>query len=447
MLGAASSKMLFLVLAAVQLLFAAAQLCEKLSDTMHNFCEYGGCCREAPPGPFSPLWVIAQNRTGLPTALRNMLSTASPIGTYLGITDLLNSPESKEVMEGKPLGLHLHLHIERISAINQKAQNFKMQFELRWIWRDCRTLFNCSNTITTVDDDAAFGRFWRPRWSIPEMEDEEYHMIRKEFAFFGNGLSTLRESHVGTFRCSFEFTNMPFDVQKCKLRFKVPGTTSDQLSLNWVEVTSDKLSNSEWTISQGSSWSTSHTLERTPKTSYSEQSSFSQLTAELTLTRDPGYLLSNFVSQITLFYILSYIGLWLDFNAVPARVAAGVIPALTTSNKMNALAAILPPISYSTRLSSLMSMSLHLIVIHFVEYGMVHWAVKTIKARNEKKKTAEDVKKAAVEDGAVAVHTDEPLYRVVEEKLARLIHAYLELMVRIISPIVYIIGTIVLCSP
>lgn len=443
MLGVASSKMLLFVLYAVQLLFAAAQLCDKLTDDMHNFCDFGGCCWQAPPGPFSPLWVAAQARSGLPSALRTMVSTGSPIATHLGITSLVDTPASPDRLAGKPLGVHLHLQVDRISAINQKAQNFKMQFELQWVWRDCRTLFNCSDPLTVVDGDAAFGRFWQPRWSIPEMEDEEYHMIRKQYSFYGNGLSRLRESHVGTFRCSFDFTDMPSDVQKCKLRIKLPGFSSDQVVLNWLEVTSDKLANSEWKIDQGPSWSTSSTLEKTPQSSYAVQTSFSQLTAEVTLSRDPGYLLNAFVSQIILFYILSYIGLWLDFNAVPARVAAGVIPALTTSNKMNALSSILPPISYSTRLSDFMSLSLYLIVLHFVEYGIFHWAVKTIKSKNEKKKATED---RNAEDGAAVVRAEEPFYSRAVEKLARLIAAYLENTVRTVSPMIYIIGTIVLCA-
>lgn len=420
-----------------------ARLCDPLPNSAHENCRYGGCCHQAINDIWADAWTEAQKRSGLPSTIIANLSRAEPVGKALGVSDLLEQPVSKDVLENNPLKLYLHLHINRISAINQKAQNFKMQYKLKWVWRDCRTLFNCSESVTVNDEHAAFRSFWQPRWDVPEMEEEEYHMIKKEFDFIGNGMSMMSESRVGTFRCSFEFKDLPFDKQKCKLHFNVPGSKSDKLTLHWLEVSSDELTNAEWKISNGPDWLESESIETDRATNYDRRSrSYSQLTAEFTLKRDSGFLLNNFLVPVVLFYLLSYIGLWLDINAVPARVAAGVIPVLTTSNKMNSLASVLPPISYPTRLGRLMYLNLFLITIHFVEYGMVHWASKKFKAMNEKKKVDDDVKNMAAEDGETIVLPEEPLLQRIEKNVVILIHRYLEFTMRILSPTVYIITTI-----
>merc|ERR1712187_182896 len=99
----------------------------------------------------------------------------------------------------------------------------------------------------------------------------------------------------------------------------------------------------------------------------------------------------QFVIPVMLFYLLSYVGLWLNPNAVPARVAAGLIPALTTSNKQSALAGIMPPGTSSTRAGSFQMLTLVLIVLHNIEYGLVQVAERRRKHFQENRKEMADV--------------------------------------------------------
>merc|ERR1712113_1323125 len=104
--------------------------------------------------------------------------------------------------------------------------------------------------------------------------------------------------------------------------------------------------------------------------------SSSQLTAEFGIKRKSYFVMQNFVGPVCMFYTLSWVGLWVDVAAVPARAAIGIIPVLVTSNKISALSASLPPIGYSTRLGDFMSATLMFLTVHMLEFGIAHFAAR-----------------------------------------------------------------------
>eukprot|EP00931_Biecheleriopsis_adriatica_P104235 TRINITY_DN78929_c0_g1_i1.p1 TRINITY_DN78929_c0_g1~~TRINITY_DN78929_c0_g1_i1.p1 ORF type:complete len:465 (-),score=59.64 TRINITY_DN78929_c0_g1_i1:205-1599(-) len=429
-----------------------AQSCEPLSDKALSNCRFGGCCDDVGGAnkSFGSFYASLRNRTGRPGNLKRQLATFYPAGGKDGQSDLSELPSNAEkIIDGAPVSLSVHLHVFKVSSINQKAQTFAMQYKVKWIWKDCRAVFNCSAPIIFTGADKLAGNFWTPQWSIAEEEDDNVAKRATDFKIVGNGVTIFTERRVGVFRCKFDFRNMPNDIQKCRLSLTLPGFKDSQISLHWLDISSDDVSNAEWIVEQGASWSKTSSVETEPPTSYSGPFSYPKLTAEFTLTRDPGYLQGNFFDQVNLFYVLSYMGLWISANAVPARVAAGVIPALTTSNKMSALAAILPPIAYPTRLSRFLQLNLFIIVVHFVLYGMTHFAsmrLKSIKDREaeiEKKKNDNPWAWTANED-EVPEEGREPLCRNFEKSAVTMIDAYLEPAARILSPLIYIIAVLVI---
>merc|ERR1712187_651896 len=153
----------------------------------------------------------------------------------------------------------------------------------------------------------------------------------------------------------------------------------------------------------------------------------------------------QFVIPVMLFYLLSYVGLWLNPNAVPARVAAGLIPALTTSNKQSALAGILPPGTPSTRAGSFQMLTLILIVLHNIEYGLIQVAERRRKHFQENYKKCADV----VDAESIEVEPIEPpkkpsyaawqarrLPQIValEQRLWSFVAEYLDVLTRLLSP-------------
>eukprot|EP00931_Biecheleriopsis_adriatica_P028997 TRINITY_DN17273_c0_g1_i1.p1 TRINITY_DN17273_c0_g1~~TRINITY_DN17273_c0_g1_i1.p1 ORF type:complete len:480 (-),score=71.88 TRINITY_DN17273_c0_g1_i1:104-1501(-) len=435
-----------------------AQFCAPPDHQEDDACAHGGCCHEltGAVAQVNNWWIHNFSaRTGVAPSVRTQISHCDPLGPVMGVSDVLERPLSVEVLQGSPMKLELQIHVHRILSILPKAQTFEMQYQLKWVWRDCRLLYNCSFEVVVVDSDPTFQRFWKPRWQISTRQSEVYHLETQDFKILPNGLVEFTEEHISTFKCPMDFSNMPFDVQRCSLSVTLPGMKNTEISLAWLGITSDELTSTEWVIDQGPTWSTLQNVRGIASTSYNSGYKYSELVAEFKLTRRPGFLITQFWEPVLLFYILSYIGLFIDVNAVPARVAAGVIPALTTSNKMSALSATLPPISYTTRLSKCMSFNLIIIVLHFVEYGFVNWCNSYLKRLASNKKIQIEPPKLVMEDvieegktwaaarpkddGAPPVEQEPVIDRCLRH-LARFGSRYCETLTRILSPIVYIVA-------
>mmetsp|Transcript_85264 Transcript_85264/g.182734 ORF Transcript_85264/g.182734 Transcript_85264/m.182734 type:complete len:441 (-) Transcript_85264:177-1499(-) len=354
-------------------------------------CSLGGCCDSVDKAVHD--WVPPLlNRTGAVTNLIEQLASAYPVSIQLGVKNLETAPISADVLVlGKPIQLVASLHVLRISAIDQKKQNYVMQYVVNWMWRDCRLAFNCTDILPLHEDSASFSSFWRPRYHLAEQETEEESMRKSTLSIQGYGTSIYSDAHVSTLNCPFKFGQMPFDEQTCKLTFTLPGYSSSEATLLWssLPVTSKELSNSEWEITQGAQWATSARDVHRESRGFFAPMTEAEISVEFKLKRKPGFLSNQFILPVVLFYVLSYMGLWLSADSVPARVAADVIPALAVSNKMNALASILPPISSPTKLGSFLVFSQVLIVLHFVEYGFKHVAQKRVKTIADEAKRAE----------------------------------------------------------
>merc|ERR1712217_184433 len=102
-------------------------------------------------------------------------------------------------------------------------------------------------------------------------------------------------------------------------------------------------------------------------------------------------MLKTFVIPPVIFYIISWVGMWLDPGAVPERVGMAVIPVLAQGNLMSAFSASIPPISYATRLDSFLILTLIMVAVHTAEFGVVDFSIrrwKVLGARQEELREA-----------------------------------------------------------
>jgi len=205
----------------------------------------------------------------------------------------------------------------------------------------------------------------------------------------------------------------------------MPGVPDWVHILWWGELMGEKLANSEWDIQQVADWATLTKSQEIGSLFGAVNSS--HLVAEFTLTRRPKFIIDNYIVQAHIFYIVSWVGLWVDLAAVPARAAIGVIPVLVTSNKMSALAASIPPISYSTRLEAFMQMTLYMIAVHMLEFGIAHFAARWHKKRSaEKEHLAWDSK-------------PHRCYRMFDT-CVEFLHNHMEVQMRWLSPVIYAVA-------
>eukprot|EP00933_Yihiella_yeosuensis_P014994 TRINITY_DN13201_c0_g1_i1.p1 TRINITY_DN13201_c0_g1~~TRINITY_DN13201_c0_g1_i1.p1 ORF type:complete len:443 (-),score=32.79 TRINITY_DN13201_c0_g1_i1:746-2074(-) len=395
-------------------------------------CKMDLCCKDVIDT--GPSWIrTLSERVGHRGSLLTQLALALPVAESLGNMTSINSypvTPAFVMSSGKdPILLKMAIHVGRISSINEKAQQFDMKYSISWAWHDCRVMFNCS-MLSLDQNHELFNKFWRPPLKILQLEDERDTMRYFSHQMSGHGWHTFTQSHAGTFRCSFDFTDMPYDTQTCKLTFLLPGVPKEEINLEWEDVISEKLDNSQWIIDQGSDWQRSK-METKQAMHHGRFVSLSTLEASFKLTRKPNFLAQSYILQAMLFYTLSYVGLFIDNAAVPARAAAGIIPVLVMSNKMNSLSSAIPPISYPTRLSRFLFLTLVMISLHMVEFGLVHFAFSRIKLYKEKTPVLEDGM-----DIVVRSRSERWMQRWVSFHVT-----YTDMSMRIASPLIYLLCT------
>jgi len=387
------------------------------------------------PG-ISPALQLLANRSGDPESLIPRIAAGEPMSSMLNTEATINSyPMNAATLIGKPSTLAMGLEVLRISAISQKEQLYQMHYIVKWKWRDCRVMMRCHH-IDINDQNKYFREFWRPRLRISEREADDSDMLVQRHTLLGHGWDFFSEEHVSHFRCSFDYTDMPYDTQHCKLTFLIPDVLDSVIGLQWAVVDGEKMTNAEWAIEHVKDWRKYHkTVEFT---SPFGPANSSQLVAEFTLQRRPAFLVNTFVVQAFLFYLLSWVGLWIDLQSVPARAAIAVIPVLVTSNMMNSLASMIPPISYDTRLSRILLTTLLMISAHMLEFGIAHYAMRRYKALAEK---VEKWEQMSLDEATNEVPQGGPTRLVkIEFLVVKRIHLSFELMMRILSPVAYAIA-------
>lgn len=349
-------------------------------------CSRGGCCKDVgSQNSQTAAWVPqAMARSDPPALLTTKLASFWPIASVPEAGNVRTTPLNADSLTlQRPIELYLGLFISYITSIDQKPQTYKLQYKVRAMWRDCRLAFRCDDTLHVEQDNPNFPMFWRPEFRIAQRYSDEDSVRTRSHDITGYGIDYYEEDHVSIFRCSWAFEDMPFDEQTCKLTFSLPGLTKEQVELFWEDsepITSSKLANSEWEVAQGNDWVTSKMIPTRSERFHMPAQNETVLNVEFKIKRKSSFLVKQFIVPVVLFYILSYASLWINTAAVPARVAAAIIPALQTSNKINAYSSILPPISTSTRLDDFLQFSQYLIVLHLVEYVFVMFAERRLKA-------------------------------------------------------------------
>ena len=193
--------------------------------------------------------------------------------------------------------------------------------------------------------------------------DELMYILSSGYGFFQRTFET-------DVSCSFDFAKMPFDTQKCKISLVDRQMTIPGQFLLWDSVIAAdtfKTTTGQWeldrpdshTVYHGAGSDSSANVEAAnPLWKRGEKvisargipGQHSALTLEFELRRNYSYLQKSFVFPGIIYWFMSWLGLGIGGAAVPARAAAGLIPALMLANLRVGLIAKLPPLSYGTKL-------------------------------------------------------------------------------------------------
>jgi len=361
----------------------------------------------------------------------------STLTNYLSKRD--TSSTSKFTPSGDPpRTVTVDFDVESLWAINEKHQNFKIKFEMRMSWSDCKLSFDGTNATAgkkffLLDDGAV------PLWS-PKLQFAEYMNDIDEAKFSRFWIITyfggvLRSSlTIAAFKCSFDFTHLPFDTQHCALTFRPVKETVDFVILERGELTlpDGGLKDSQWQISDFA-----FTSSLTSETIAGMDVTFSQLSVTFTLRRNPSFYEVSIVLPTTVIWCLSYFGMFVSADAAPARAALALIPVLIVVNTQSRMYSGLPPISYLTRLDAFLMTSMLLLLLHLIEFSMLS-CCRGLLAKAAKAKAAN----AADEEAAA------PQRIPVSRRVLKWVAENMEWYFRIVSALAFAINLIVfLASP
>eukprot|EP00928_Gymnodinium_smaydae_P090068 TRINITY_DN73921_c0_g1_i1.p1 TRINITY_DN73921_c0_g1~~TRINITY_DN73921_c0_g1_i1.p1 ORF type:complete len:470 (-),score=54.07 TRINITY_DN73921_c0_g1_i1:258-1667(-) len=429
------------------------EACKRAVPVYYDLKLYGRRC-PLDDSFWGSLFKKLRKRKAVEPVLIRELATAAAVSEELGGISNLNSvPMSNSSIHSNPQTVALSLKILRLSDFSQRMQTFDMHYSLTWYWRDCRLLTSCM-MVTVSDQSPEFSMFWTPPSRIKEQIRDETSMVKKRLQLFGHGWASLQEEHVSTFRCSFNFADLPFDTQTCKLTFLFPGEPDTSFRLDWNPIypalESSDLSDGEWDIDQSVNWRRGSGSEEF--TYFMGKGNSSVLTAEFKIRRRSRNMLQTYVTASVLFYLLSWIGLWIDPAAVPARAAIGIITVLVIANRQSALSSDLPPIGYSTRLDSFVSLSLFMLVVHMLEYGVVHYSGRHYKRLLEGRKRLQEA--VDLEDKytdnkdthSFAIVAWPTFSERIVFRIAQFAHLSLEVHMRWLSLLVYLVAGVMIFS-
>lgn len=90
------------------------------------------------------------------------------------------------------------------------------------------------------------------------------------------------------------------------------------------------------------------------------------------MRRDRSYYLIQVYLPSALIVILSWIGFWINYDAVPARLSLSVITVLTISTQTGDVRTQLPPVSYIKALDVWMSMCLIMVFASLIQFAIVN---------------------------------------------------------------------------
>ena len=125
---------------------------------------------------------------------------------------------------------------------------------------------------------------------------------------------------------------------------------------------------------------------------------FSCIEMRFFLKREYGYFIIQTYIPSLLIVILSWVGFWINIDAVPARISLGVLTVLTLTTQCVGVWSSLPRVSYVKSIDVWMSLCIVLVFSAMLEFAIVNTMarreirqrqthvndVKTLQVRNDK---------------------------------------------------------------
>ncbi|CAE7671473.1 Glutamate-gated chloride channel [Symbiodinium microadriaticum] len=271
--------------------------------------------------------------------------------------------------EGQAVNVSVQLYIAAIQEVDQKGQQLALEGYFRWRWIDPRLAHtdNCGQLTLQLPAESV----WMPDIYIDNSVSEWYGAGSLWLSPEGEVYRSVRFSH--RLRCPMEFHLLPFDRQRC---FVMMASYSSSIA----EISTGEFADGAAVLPEGYGGTTEWKLEKLESEVTTEwfgageyRQGYRYVWVYLSLERRPNALIVFVFFTCLAFALVSWVGLFINPTAAPARVAIGVIPVLIMLNLESSVTSQLPPLNYMTWLTSfLFTIKLFSMTVVF-EYGLVSW--------------------------------------------------------------------------
>jgi len=260
--------------------------------------------------------------------------------------------------EKKALDLKVVITVRNIIAINEIRQEITIEASLKLFWKDKR--IKIRESVTEFDGEDEHGNYiqmdstfskdiWIPDIFIDQSTAtrvSSFHTIPSSIRVYDNSMVRFNRRINFDVACPMDFANYPVDDQTCEIKFESFSYKTSKLNMTWDDMVSNKYPR-DLKLTQFRHHF--HSINHDPsKNVYGKGNDYAFVTLILHLERMLEYHITFSCIPSILLVFLGYLCLFIHAEAVPGRVALGMLTFLSLTTMNGSIRASLPKVSYMT---------------------------------------------------------------------------------------------------
>jgi len=334
-------------------------------------------------------------------------------------------PAGENTTDG-PSMVYVNIFVRSFSKIDDVKMEYSFQITLRQQWNDKRLRFKDKLEGLGVEEDKIryltmtdASKVWMPDTFFRNEKIGRFHSILTPNLYVrvypgGNVLYSIRVSLICT--CGMYLALFPFDEQTCNLDVASYGWTKNDLIYVWKGAGALQFAGN-LSLPGGFKMANSTNKYCDVKTATGE---YSCLRVDLVFARELSFYIVTIYVPCFMIVVVSWFSFWLDYKAVPARVALGVTTLLAMSTTMASIQKSLPPVAYTKAVDVWSGVCVFFVFSALLEYALVNYASRSDaqRAAKQKERKEKELEQCAfnaeqIEDSS-HTHSLDPLLRRIE---------------------------------
>lgn len=300
------------------------------------------------------VWLILPFMMVVPVAAEvpPEVSKAAPCTVPPGIGDTRPDPE------GVPTRVSVGIYVLNIADINDIDQSFLARFALRAQWKDPRlaALAHCKLRLVDV---------WNPRLRF--LTEEDLSRTREDVVEIDpHGTVTYTQGFKGDLASPFDLKDFPFDTHVLPFTLVTLEYGPEEVLLvanEQITGRAKRFSIAGWSIGPGAARVSTYYFAP-------QDRNFSRFDYEFTATRHSGFYVWKVIVPLMLFIFMSWAVFWLDPEHLGTQVGLSATTMVILVIFQLNLGAVLPRVSYLTRVDYFVLGSLILVFLALLEAVM-----------------------------------------------------------------------------